>query len=231
MTSQQAVIYIQRNGFYYKENAKDASVLHYGFLPSIVADLDVIDSKALTESIKLFVADNKLSAKECVIVVSESVYFEKDYAGITKEQEDPVIQLFIDSVPFENVLTKTYLIENGIKVVVANKDFCLGLKTAFEANKLFVASITPAVIVGVKEGDDMAAAFSLFFEKYEFIKENNFPMVVSSQPKKTIFQQGQSNGQTATQPKQSGKRIILLIAVFIVLIGILIAMLLSNNFP
>ncbi|MDO8661435.1 MAG: hypothetical protein Q7K43_06095, partial [Candidatus Woesearchaeota archaeon] len=78
MISQQAVLYVQRSGFYYRENAKDAPVLHYSFLPSVVSDLDVIDSKVLAESIKVFITDNKLKAKECVIVVSESVYFEKD---------------------------------------------------------------------------------------------------------------------------------------------------------
>lgn len=229
MTSQTAVIYVQRTGFYYKDNTKDSPVLHYGFSPSVVADLDVIDSKALTESIKVFITDNKLVAKECVIVVSESVYFEKDYAGITKEQEQPVTQLFIDSVPFENVLTKTYLIENGIKVVVANKDFCMALKTVFGSNNLFVCAITPAVIAGVKEGDDMAASFSLFFEKYEFIKQNNFLLSVSVQQKKTSFGQNQQKIQTGAPQKQSNKRVIILAVFFLLLVGILVAMLLSNR--
>lgn len=228
MISQLAIIYIQRNGFYYKDSVKNTSILHYAFLPSMVADLDVIDSKALTESIKAFITDNKLAAKECVIVVSESVYFEKDYAGITKEQEQPVTQLFIDSVPFENVLTKTYLIENGIKVVVANKDFCMMLKTAFDQNKLFVAAIVPAVIVGIKEGDDMAAAFAIFFEKYEFLKHNNFPLVMI-QPKKISGQQNEQNNAAKATPKQSNKRVIILIVFFLLLIGILIAMLFSNT--
>lgn len=229
MTSQQAVLYVQRTGFYYKDSTKDSPVLHYGFPPTVVSDLDVIDSKALTESIKVFITDNKLAAKECVIVVSESVYFEKDYAGITKEQEQPVTQLFIDSVPFENVLTKTYLIENGIKVVVANKDFCLALKTVFDTNNLLVAAITPAVILGVKEGDDMTATFSLFFEKYEFIKQNNFSLSITVQQKKTLFQQNQQNTQASSPQKHSNKRAITLIIFFLMLVGVLIAMIFSTS--
>lgn len=226
MTTQQAVLYVQRNGFYYQDDGKNSSTLRYNFLPSVVLDLDILDAKAFAESIKAFIVNNKLSAKECIIVISESVYFEKDYIGITKEQEQPVTQLFVDSVPFENVLTKTYLIENGIKVVVANKDFCLGIKNACDANGLAVAAITPAVIVGARESDDITATFALFFEKYEFLKQNKFLLLNSVPTKKTPLVQ---NVQPGATPKQSYKRTIILVIVFLLLIFILIAMLLSNN--
>lgn len=224
----QAILYVQRNGIYYKNNIKDSPILHYNFLPAAICDLDIIDSKVLTNSIKTFIDNNKLSTSECIIIISESVYFEKDYIGITKEEELSAIQLFIDNIPFENVLSKTFLIENGIKVVVANKDFCLALKSAFDDNGLQVIAISPAVSVGIREIDDITASFNIFFDKYDFIKQNNFPLVAQQAQLVKNYSQQQIKHPGVSQ-KQSNKRIFVLIGFFILLIGILITMLLSNQ--
>lgn len=224
----QAILYVQRNGIYYKDDTKESSVLHYNFLPAAIYDLDIINSKILADSIKTFIANNKIAASECVVIISESVYFEKDYIGITKEEELPATQLFIDSVPFENVLTKTFLIENGIKVVVANKDFCMSLKSAFDDNGLNVIAITPAVSIGVREIDDIVASFNIFFDKYDFIRQNNFPLIVQQVQSAKNYSQQQTK-HSGTPQKQSNKRIYMLVGFFLLLVGILIAMLMSNS--
>lgn len=227
MTSGQAVIYIQRNGFYYKESAENAVAFHFSFLPSVVSDLDVIDNKTLSSSIVSFIQQNNLQAKDCIIVVSESVYFEKDYAGITKEQEQPVTQLFVDSIPFENVLVKTYLIENGIKIVAANRELCAAIKNAFETSAFTVSSITPTVALGTRETNAIDDTFKSFFEKYEFLKEDSFPLFVTQRAKKS----SQTDGKNITTQKKSNMRTIFLIVVFFILIFILVIMLLSGSTP
>lgn len=223
MTSGQGVIYLQRNGFYYKDDIKDAVVFHFSFLPSVVSDLDVLNVTLLTESIISFIGQNNLQTKDSILVISESVYFEKDYPGITREQEVPVTQLFIDSIPFENVLVKTYLIENGIKIVVANKDLCVAIKNAFEASGFMVTAVTPTAVLGIKETDPTDSSFSLFFEKYDFLKENAFPLF--AQQVKKSPQPGIKS--TGTQKKPS-IRTILLIVFFLFLVVVLIVMLLAR---
>src|SRR5205085_12307500 len=104
-----------------------------------------------------FINGNNLPSANIVILLSETVLFEKDILDpenkdgtSTQLQEfrEKGIKDFIDTVPFENVITHTYVLENGIKIVATNNDLQTSIKYAFEQKGSRIFSVIPAVLLG-----------------------------------------------------------------------------------
>ncbi|MBI2430985.1 MAG: hypothetical protein HYV39_03145 [Candidatus Levybacteria bacterium] len=219
-----AVLYLQRKGFYYYPSGIEGGC-SFVFPVKAVRDLDVVNRGELDQAIQVFIDKNQLSPKAFIIVASESVVFEKDYLGIMEEQKQSVAQLFSESIPFENIIAKTFSIENGVKVIAINKDLCLALKEIFEAKKFTVEAISPSIVLGttLKEEDTglYPDSVHLLFEKYSFLKENGFTIdITKSSPTANPYY------SKKTGDNQRNRKLIVLMGFLFLVVVMLIFMLL-----
>ncbi|HET7099398.1 MAG TPA: hypothetical protein VFI61_04165 [Patescibacteria group bacterium] len=140
------VILLERDRFYLYE---DGVILGLNFPANISLDLDVKDRDAFFNLITVFIQNNKLEPSQIFLVVSEAVCFSKDFpikdpADTTKVETDS--QIFIDTVPFNSVLSKVYKTANVWRVVATNLDLVDTIVDAFTARGFGLTAVVPVNI-------------------------------------------------------------------------------------
>lgn len=162
MVVKTGIIYLQKDKFQiFSPNL--GSIVEFRFVPEIVRDLDIINSTLLENLIKVFVTNGKIAPSNLVFVLADNAYFIKDIFATSPEQKTPkttnslavaneVLQKqadeFIEHVPFDNVVSKTLPLKNGIKVCATNKDFYEAFVIAFEHLGFTTESVIPGLVLG-----------------------------------------------------------------------------------
>lgn len=135
------IFYIESNrGFYYEPTLP--SPIAFDFTPDMVSDLEVTSKKKLDSAIQAFIGNYKIVPKSIIIILSQSVTFEKDFAQGTV-QMDVNIQEFLDLVPFQDYISKQSKLPGKIKVVAANRELCEAVKASFNDLGFAVNGIIP----------------------------------------------------------------------------------------
>jgi len=125
-----------------------STVVSYNLPSTLVRDLEILDKEALTTQITTFIDTNKIPPFTVIIVLSERVLFNRDFAPIADLQEQvTIVQDFLDTIPFDNLSTKTFKLERGFKVVAANRDFYENIKEILETKGFIVDAIAPITVV------------------------------------------------------------------------------------
>lgn len=229
MASQkQNILYLLRDGFDYYGSEMTGGI-HFSFPENLVKDLDVLNITELKEKILAYIGQNQIASGNYIIALSEHVYFEKDFSSVAKDQQDATVQQYVETVPFENSLSKIFPIENGFKVIVVNRDLCFALQQAFAEKGFVIEGITPVLVLGttLTGGENGLSADSIrfLFEKYAILKQNSFPIQVASTEKSVAVEKPQVEGVT----QRVNKRLILLILTFVILMAILIFVVATNT--
>ncbi|MGI8419811.1 MAG: hypothetical protein ACR2LN_04155 [Candidatus Levyibacteriota bacterium] len=135
------------------------NVLELRFGPDFIRDLDIISIEVLENKIKTFVTAGRIAPCNLIYVLADNAYFIKDFAPPTQtkpsaasaEVAKQIIQKqadeFIEHVPFDNVVSKTIPMKNGIRVCATNKDFFETIAVSFEQLGFSVSSVLPGLIV------------------------------------------------------------------------------------
>jgi hypothetical protein len=162
MTGKPGVIYLLKDRFqlfspYLRQ------MVEFRFVPEIVRDSDIINRELLENLIKVFVTNGKIQPSNLYIVLADNAYFVKDFVipappppqkgvppppPISMETIHVLSMDFIEHVPYENVVSKTFPLKNGLKVCAVNKDFFDAIKVAFEKLGFTIDGVFPGVVLG-----------------------------------------------------------------------------------
>lgn len=159
MVEKTGVIYLMKDKFQFY-SPYDGKIFEFRFVSELIRDLDVINSGLLENYIKAFITSSRTRPSNLVFVLAENAYFSKDFfvtssqqkvgtqPEVTKDMLQKQADEFIEHVPFDNVVSKTIPIKDGIKVCATNKDFYETVAIAFEHNGFTVESVVPATVLG-----------------------------------------------------------------------------------
>jgi hypothetical protein len=143
-----AVVYVDNNKilFYVKDTKNN---LQLDLPADVISDLEVVGRDNFDELIDTFFQTDSLKNIEfdVILVFSQEVTFEKDFADDATKVKYEEIQKFLDMVPFEDVLSNTYKINKKTKVVAVNKVLYDVLHVAFERNKAFIFLVVPMSVL------------------------------------------------------------------------------------
>lgn len=168
-TKQIAAIYIEREKFTFVSSQQ---VQVFSFQPEAVKDLEVINKELLIAQIKSFIETNKLNPTVFIIILSGSILFEQDF-GAPNQDVTAEMQKFLDNVPFENVISKTFPLANGVKVIAANKDLSKVIKHAFEMEGFIATAVVPSIAFGGSVDPSDQGMLKTIEEKIDGAKEFN----------------------------------------------------------
>ena len=214
---QTGIIYLRANGFDFYGD-KMVNSVRFDFPVTTVKDLEVVNKGEIQQSIGACIEKNQILTANSIIVASESICFQKDFIDIPPDKQESQTREFLENIPFEQINTKTFPIEGGNKIVVVNQELYESIKTAFENKGFLVEAVTPSLVLGTALGNTenglSPEAITLLFDKYNFLKENSFPI----DEKKTVTIQKISEEKGK---KVINKKLIILIALFVVLLGVL----------
>ncbi len=146
-TKKKGVIFIEKNAFYYFDETR-TNVLQYAFPPNLVQDLEIFDKEALETQIKTFIDTNKIFPANLMLVISDSIIFEKMVPLTDNSKKDQEVQNFLENIPFENIIYKVYDQDKGYKIIAFNKEIFTSLKSAFETPGFTVSGVIPNFILG-----------------------------------------------------------------------------------
>lgn len=224
---QPALLYLDKNGFYFYEVGLP-SVVSMAFLATSVKDMDVINGASIMNQVKAFVDQYHIPPAIVTIIVSPNITFEKDFVDLITEALEEKSKIFIDTIPFESVMTKQYPIEKGVKIIGWNEELYLELKISFEKCAFVVEHVIPYQLLGSDQSliQNLTQDNALQILKHiDHLKQ--FTML-NLQKEKTQAIQEQENKQIS-KPKSKKTRLYVMAGVFILLFGILGYMLLNQH--
>jgi hypothetical protein len=223
---QKAVLYLDRNqiSFY---SAGETNVYSCSIAPTALNDLEVKNDKEIISIISQFISQNKLPPALFITILSHNVVFEKDIVGIPESQANDAASEFINTVPFENVISKVTTIPNGYRVVVINSDYFETISQVFEQHGFQ----SEAALADYSLGPDIPLLNSLDLNTAKYILQK-FDMLKTQSilPSHDAQKQPQDVDETSSnlpQPQQKSP-LPLLLSVFGALILILLVLVITQ---
>jgi len=125
------------------------NILQLDLPPDTVSDLEVIDRDKFEQLVNSFFQTDAFKGIEfdVALVFSRDVTFEKDFTDNATKVNYEEIQKFLDIVPFEDILSKTYKINRKAKIVAVNRSLYDVICLALEKNKAYISLVVPMAIL------------------------------------------------------------------------------------
>lgn len=221
---QPALLYLDKNGFYFFENGLP-TVVSMAFLETSVKDMDVVNGASILTQVKNFVDQYHLTPASITIVLSPNITFEKEITGLPTEEQEDAVKKFIDTIPFESTMTKNYPIEKGVKVIGYNDDLYQELKMSFEKAGLSIDMVIPYQLLG----NDQQLIQNLTLDNAsQFLRKvGNYRQISMLAFEKDKVVPQQTSAKKEPQTKKNNVRLFAMIGIFLVLFAVLGFMLLN----
>lgn len=231
------------------------NVVEFKFVPEVVRDLDVVNKVLMENLIKVFVTNGKIPPSNLIILLSDNTYFIKDFTLPAQppaqktpqpgKPEEPKVTMevlmqeadkFVEHVPYDNVVSKTFPMKNGMRVCAANKDFFDAVKGSFEKLGFTVESVIPGMVLGnnlsAKPVLD-AALTSTVLQRSQSLKQYDLLTQETYVPasEKASDQTEEVEVEDPQNKKPDKKRLIALVGVLASLIIVLIIVFVQSQQP
>jgi len=242
------IIFLDRNGFIIYQDTL-SNIWQFPFAQDLVVNLDVVNKAQLVNSIGSFIQTNKVIPSSLIVVLADSVIFQKDLSlqknqDVTlpsgedkiinkpqidfgnKEQQEKEIKNFLDSVPFEEILAKVI---NNTRLVATNKDLLETVTHPFKKMGCMVEAIIPAFMyqqyIDFSGGLGQSVA-KIVLRQTDLLKLGN---MLTGQQAVEPKQDPNDQPQNVPKEKPSNSRQFILIAIFVFLIIVLVIVYLTSR--
>lgn len=208
----------------------DRSTLHYygGGLPQVTTleipplalqDMEVIDSAELTRIITEFFQTHKIKPAQTVLCLSSRSYFFRELpAGKTEEEMRTIEDEFVENIPFNKTLCKSFVRGNKRALIGINREVLFTFHTLLrELKHPLLATIPAYPLFG-----ETATPFSKSMGQ-EILKHFGSLAPISFELHEEAPSTDPFETKTPTSStKPSNTRLYLLLGLFVILIGILV---------
>lgn len=195
-------------------------ILHYAFPETLVRDMEAVDKDELSNQIYLFLQQNDVKEINFILLVYDDLIFSKEFKNVSVEQQADDIKNFISSVPFEYTLVKEIKSKENTLIFTTNKTLVENIILGFQKNENLVSfvSISYLVLENVNISNGLTKEIGEnALKKSEKVKQASFI------EKKQEISPPKNDENIPFYKKPSNKRAIILVGIFALLIGILIA--------
>ena len=227
LKGQRAIVFVTRTGLQYYSTSLRA-VISMGFDQKVVRDLDVADRSTFASQLSAFIVQNKLEPSVVLFVFSEATCFYQDIKESNLAKIEQITEDFVNTVPFETLLTRAYPIKGGSRIVSINEKIYRDIAAAFEAKGFLSVGVLPSFALGPRFEraaalDAMSArAVLVDIDKY---KEQSFLARSGSREEESMV--------VSEEPGKKGVKItrnlVILVVVFVVLIGVFVVLLVQQG--
>lgn len=194
-----------------------AAPITLDFPANIVFDIDIIDPESFDLLLVNFLEQSKISPADIILVVSPDVYYEKNITiSLDPTERQNQIDIFLQSIPFKNLIYKDYLLGGQPRLVTLNKNFYEPIVKFFEKNSFNVIAILPFFVL-----DNFHLGFISYLPKeVKDIYQKYKPL----EPFSLITPQAIDKLVTTTihRPHEDNSRALILLIVFCVLFVVLL---------
>lgn len=215
------IIYIEPSRcFFYGASVQD--ILELDFPADVAKDSEVLSKEKLGALILAFFQTNNIAPSDITLIMSPALTFEKDLTGLSLPQQTTESQVFLDAVPFENVVSLTANITNKKILAATNKDFIDAIRVALSTQKFSIPAAIPFSILSILVPElQTNMDLKLVFQRWEMARSYNFLSV----------QELPQVPETFTGKPKNITRVLALVGVFIVLLAVLAYVAITNLAP
>lgn len=141
------IVFVDRNRLQFYGGGLP-SILALDLPPAVVRDLEIENRDALYTLVNQWMKQNNLGGAQLFFLLSPQTYFEKSITATGESEQETEILAFYDSVPFEELSTKVYAIDNKKWAIATNKDFIEAIRHAFVLQGMRIIYVVPAFLLG-----------------------------------------------------------------------------------
>ena len=219
------IFYLDANkGYFYGSNS--SSVLQVEIPADTMSYFDIINRDKFYQIIQALVTTHKIAPAPLLILVSAGATYEKNIASKTTEEINTESAQFLETVPFEKVLSRIYKMGDTATLFATNRDLYEAVKHGFEKLHFSTAAIVSLAVLQ-KVMPDLGSTLNLeaVASKFDAIKQYSFITAEEiNNPAKPRVEQEE-------KPKSNPMRLYGLIGVFVVLVGVLVVMVIVTMQP
>lgn len=185
---------------------------------TIIRDIDVVDKSGLDSLLDTLIKSKKLAPGKLWIILSDTICFSRDFTEVDPVKLEVQIKDFLEAVPFDQIVSKKYRSQTGVRIIASNYEFLEAVGEIFERDGFGVEGIIPSAIF---PGYNTKKILDSDFAKYilasrNVMRQGNMLQKVEA-PKPAVTE--------TTEPKKKSTLLPYLLIGFGVLIAILIAVL------
>lgn len=174
-----AVIYLERHGFVYVEQ-DNKTALHCKFSENTVRDMEVKSKEAMITELQAFIRLNNLLPARLIMFLSHDLLFEIQLTDTRQVHREIEREHFVASVPFEHLSVKEYSNNEGILLIVTNRDYYETIVALFREEGFVCEAVVPiSAVKGIgvdgERGFEGSVAEQLL-RKFEVIKQYSMPL-------------------------------------------------------
>ncbi len=148
-----AGFFVTRSGLVFFSQASE-NLIELPLSSQIVSDLEIVSQSSLQRVLLNWLEQIKIVPGYITLILDDSVYFSTKLKQIPTDDSDQEIQAFLESVPFDDSILKTFSRDDGEALVVAvNQDFLQPLIACLEKVGFIVLCVFPALILGINSHD------------------------------------------------------------------------------
>lgn len=224
---QKGIMVLQRDRlFIYTAGA--AAVYVMPFPPNVVNDLEVLNPDELAVRVKLLIDQNKVIPSSCILILGSTVLFDAAITTAGSAAISQEVKKFQETVPFESVLSKVYDITTKPHAYASNNDLYRQIQRPLEAAGFLITAVVPAPIATdlPQTGELTTQTAAVLLKKYDDLRKKS--MVEDTLYLHSTNYLYQSIGG---EKKEAPKNLPILIGIFVVLIGVLGALIMFQNAP
>lgn len=206
------VVFLDKNRIQFYES-RDATLASLEVPVNVMKDLEIVDPLALANSVKAFLSHHRITASLVVIVLADSVFMSVELIG-AKEEKEQQFQQFLATVPFEDVRSRRFVVEEKEIAIVVPRQGFEPLVSIFEGERFPVVAVIPSLVLGpVKKKRWLDAEMGKFVAEWVTTLVSESIMPVGKVPVLTA--------PMGTELFRGVNRLVIFVAIFIVLVLIL----------
>ena len=191
---------------------KDTAVTTLPLPTTIINNMEVINKDALYQLVTDWLKQRTYINTEIVWLLGSQLCFEHVITSTDPDKIDSEIVQFIDTVPFEEVLSKTYVSGAVRQLTAVNKLLITSFIQAFSLHGYTTRAVVPARLVSQTDNLTLDIA-KLTYKKENELERNTIFVVTPTQPVVTT-----TKPAITEKPKS---QLPLLITVFTILLAVL----------
>lgn len=187
-----AIFFLDTNkAYFFGSNIEQA--LQMEIPADVMAYWDIVSRDKLYQIIQTLVSGNKIEPVPLLILLAPSASYEMDAPpNKPSEESNGDIEKFLDSIPFDKVMSRSYKLQSQTKIVGANRDIYEAIKHGFERFHFTTVGVVPlGFLQKVMPEIGTTLNFETLAGKFEAMKQYSLitSEELSSIGKSTIVQQ------------------------------------------
>jgi len=189
---------------------------------NVVSNMEVVAKDALYILITDWLKNRTYSNTEIIWLLSSEVCFEHVLSSTVQDKIDSETLQFLDTVPFEEVASRTYSIDGARQLVGVNKDLVFSLIQGFALHGYVTVAIVPSRLLQI----DKPLNEDVFRQVVKRSSELELDSMITATPSAASREVPAKAVGGPAKPKSS---LPLLLGVFGVLLAILVIVILLNQ--